>query len=214
MDSKSIVCRAGVHRDWEGKAMGHRPVFRIAVLTLVFVGGCAHKPDDATLVSSIESQMSSDQLLKGADLRVQSNRGEVTLSGTVASEAARQEAYKLATQTPGVLRVNDRMSVAQEAEATQLDVMAAPVRPAPLATRIQRERKKPESDIAEMKSVDGLPSLQTSAPQPVASVPQSAAQSQGAQPQLAPASAPAPAAAATQASISATAPAPVPAPQP
>jgi len=148
--------------------MGHRPGFRMAVLALAIAAGCARKPDDATLVSKIESQVFSDQLLKGADLHVKSSRGEVTLSGTVESDAARQEVYRLASQTPGVVTVNDQMSVLPAVEPPQLDVMTAPVQPAPAPTRVQREKKRPESGVAEMKSTDNTLPTETPAHSPLA----------------------------------------------
>jgi BON domain len=204
-----VVRRAGVHRNWEGSAMGQRPVIRLAVLTLVFAGGCARKPDDASLVTTIESQIASDQLLKGTDLRVNSSRGEVTLSGTVASEAARQEAFKLASQTPGVVKVNDEMTVQSAAEPPQLNVAATPVRPAG-ATRIPRERKKPESGVAEMKSTDNALQSQTSAPQQTIGTPATVVPPAPQEP----AHAPSPIAAPAPTQISASTPTPQPAPQP
>jgi BON domain-containing protein len=83
----------------------------IALLLAVLARGCAKKPDDAAIVTDIKSQMFSSVLLKSSDLQVASSKGEVSLVGTVGSEAARQEAYKLASQTPGVVGVSDQIIV-------------------------------------------------------------------------------------------------------
>lgn len=91
--------------------MRQRSLFSIAVLAIVFATGCSKKPDDAALVTNIKSQMFSDPQLKDANLQVTSRDGQITLSGTVPGVAARYEAYKLATQTPGVTKVNDQMTV-------------------------------------------------------------------------------------------------------
>jgi hypothetical protein len=91
--------------------MGKRLVLAVAVLCVFFAMGCAKKADDAAIVTNIQSQMFSDPQLKGADVKVSSINGEVTLSGTVPGDAARLDAYKLSLQTAGVTKVNDQLSV-------------------------------------------------------------------------------------------------------
>jgi hypothetical protein len=93
------------------KLMRHRPAFSIVVLAIACAAGCAKKPDDAVLVNQIRSQISSDTQLKDASLTVTSDKGVVTLSGTVGNDAARLDAYKIAAQTQGVAKVVDQMSV-------------------------------------------------------------------------------------------------------
>lgn len=158
-----VVCRAGVHSDG-GKVMRHRPVIWIAVLGLAIAGGCARKPDDAALANSIKSQMQADPLLKETDLRVNSIKGEVTLSGIVTSDAARLEAKKVAAQTPGIVKVNDQMSV----EAAQAPVETAPITVAPLpadraVAHAHREKKGGERVVEEMKSTGNATQSKASA---------------------------------------------------
>lgn len=97
--------------------MRQRSALSILVLGVVLAAGCAKKSDDASLVSHIQSQISADSQLKDAVLQVTSDKGVVTLSGTVASDAARLDAYKIAVQTPGVAKVVDQMSVQSAAPA-------------------------------------------------------------------------------------------------
>ena len=104
--------------------MRQKCAFCIALLAIVLAAGCARKADDAALVTNIKSQMFSDAQLKDASLQVTSKNGQVTLAGTVSSDAARYEAYKIATQTAGVSKVNDQMSVQEAAKR------AAPARDA------------------------------------------------------------------------------------
>jgi BON domain len=103
----------------------------VALLAMFFAAGCAKKADDAAIVTNIKAQMFSESQLKGANLQVASSRGEVTLSGAVPSDAARLDAYKIATQTPGVTKVNDQMTVdtSLAAQTTPAD-QAAPEQPA------------------------------------------------------------------------------------
>src|SRR5579863_7218218 len=95
----------------------HRAILSLAIVTIALVAGCSNKVDDGALVTNIKSQMFSDAQLRDASLQVVSTKGEVTLSGSVPSDAARYEAFKIATQTPGVTKVNDQMSV-QAAQTT------------------------------------------------------------------------------------------------
>jgi hypothetical protein len=109
----------------------------VAMLAILLTAGCAGKVNDATLVTNITAQMFSDSQLTGSHLQVTSADGQVTLSGTVPSDAARLDAYKIATQTPGVTKVNDQMTVQSTATqplepqpevASQLAPPAAPER--------------------------------------------------------------------------------------
>lgn len=102
-----------------------RSILAITVLAGVVAAGCARKSDDAALVTNIKAQMFSDSQLKGANLQVTSKDGQVTLTGTVPTDAARLDAYKIATQTPGVSKVNDQMTVAG-AQAAQAAPAQAP----------------------------------------------------------------------------------------
>jgi len=90
--------------------MGRRSLVSIAVLAVV-LGGCKSKADDAGIVTSIQSQMFAEPQLKNASVQVASNNGEVTLSGTVPSDAAHLTAYKIAAGTAGVTKVNDQVTI-------------------------------------------------------------------------------------------------------
>jgi hypothetical protein len=94
-----------------GGTMRLRSILSVAVLGILFAAGCARKPDDAAIVTNIKAQMFSDSHLKDANLQVTAKNGQITLAGTVPSDAARLDAYKIATQTPGVTKVTDQMTV-------------------------------------------------------------------------------------------------------
>lgn len=104
-------------------------VVSLAVLGILLAGGCSKAKDDAAIVTNIKAQLFSDSVLKGSDLQVTSSKGVVTLSGTVPTVAAQLEAYKIATQTPGVTKVADQMTVqgAQAAEPASEGLPAAPL---------------------------------------------------------------------------------------
>jgi hypothetical protein len=187
--------------------MVNRFALAVATLSILFAVGCTKKADDTAIVTIIQSRMFSDPHLKGSDLKVTSSNGEVTLSGSVPSDAARLDAYKLASQTAGVAKVNDQMNV-------------SPGQPFSAATnsggRAQEGAQESSDSPAPTPTPKSAPSSRKSKPAPAAVPPQGPSQTAenippspptiGAdttpppQPDLVPAAA--------------LAPAPVPAPQP
>jgi hypothetical protein len=182
----------------EEKVMRRSSVVSMALLAAILTAGCAKRPDDKGIVTNIKSQMFSSSQLKNSDLQVTSSNGEVTVSGTVGDDSARLEAYKLATHTPGVVKVNDQMTVeAAETYArdNQLPLASSPVPiPAAVSSRAKNEKKRaqPEMDRPPSANIDSNP--------PKA-------------PELAPAPA-TPPTSATTAQPAASAPAPLPPPPP
>jgi len=118
--------------------------------------GCATKPNDAQLATTIKAQMFSDPQTEDSGLQVAVKDGVVTLSGTVPSDAARYEAYKLATTTPGVTKVNDQTVVQAPAPPTQTAEATPPAAapeetpaPAAVATPAHRSSSNTRRDRAE-----------------------------------------------------------------
>ena len=141
--------------------MRHRPVLSVAMLAIAFAAGCSNKVNDAALVTTIKSEMFSDAQLRDSSLQVTSSNGEVTLAGSVPSDAARYEAFKLATQTPGVTKVNDQMSVLAAQTSSPAPIAPAPepkvaVAPAPSKkaepahkARIKHQEAEREAELAQ-----------------------------------------------------------------
>src|SRR5256886_15618314 len=84
------------------------------VLALTMSVSCSRvgKPSDDAITTDVKAKMFSEPALKAATVDVVSKQGEVTLTGQVPDDAARLAAYKIASETKGVTRVNDQMSVA------------------------------------------------------------------------------------------------------
>ncbi len=107
---------------------------------LVLASACSRGPGDAAIANEVKAKMFSDPQLNSVSVEVTVKNGEVTLSGEVPSEAVRYQAFRLATDTPGVKRVNDQMTV-RVAEATSPPASvtepaaATPVRKASRKTR-------------------------------------------------------------------------------
>jgi len=68
--------------------------------------------DDAVIVTKVKSKLVADLEVAANNIDVDSEQGVVTLSGTVRSNEAREEAEKLALDTHGVVRVDNEIRVA------------------------------------------------------------------------------------------------------
>jgi len=146
--------------------MRTRSVVSIAILGAMMVfAGCSKAPNDAGIVTNIKSLMFSDPQLKDSSLQVTSSKGVVTISGTVTSDAARLDAYKIATQTAGVTKVDDQMTVqAPPAPAAPTPVASEPPKK-PEPVRKQIHKKHPaKTEVAD--NVAPAPPEEQPAPEP------------------------------------------------
>jgi osmotically-inducible protein OsmY len=66
----------------------------------------------ASVTAKIKSKMALDDTLDGANVTVDTAGNQVTLDGTVISEAQRHRAVQLARETDGVTTVVDRIAIA------------------------------------------------------------------------------------------------------
>ena len=68
--------------------------------------------DEARLTTKVKSKMVLDDTLDGSHIQVSTEDKQVTLTGTVISDAQRQRALQLARETSGVSAVVDHLSLA------------------------------------------------------------------------------------------------------
>ena len=68
---------------------------------------------DAALTAKIKSKMALDDHVKARAINVDTAGSVVTLSGVVASKDERDRAVRLARETAGVTRVDDKLRIAQ-----------------------------------------------------------------------------------------------------
>ena len=74
-------------------------------------GTAPPKVDDAAVTTRLMTKLSSERLVKGANIQVTAKNGVLLLEGTVPSRAAKQRALTLAQETEGVTQVVDRIRV-------------------------------------------------------------------------------------------------------
>ena len=84
-------------------------------LVLALAVACTKAPNDAQVTSDIQSKLGADSGLQNKQLTVQSDKGTVTLSGTVDNDAQREAAAKYAASAPGVKQVINNLQVASAA---------------------------------------------------------------------------------------------------
>jgi hypothetical protein len=134
------------------------------VLALTMSVSCSRigKPSDEAITTDIKAKMFSEPALKAATVDVVSNNGEVTLTGQVPDDGARLAAYKIASETKGVSRVNDQMSVA----AAQITV-PQPATSAPEAERAKHPARARSSHNAERSRQDAAASAASSVEGPM-----------------------------------------------
>jgi BON domain len=114
-----------------------------SVFVLALAVACAKPANDTQTVSNIQAKLSSDSGLQGKQMTVQSDKGTVTLSGTVDNDAQREAAAKYAASEPGVKTVINNLQVGtQQASAVPApapELTPAQTREAPRS----RNKEKP-----------------------------------------------------------------------
>jgi len=85
--------------------------------------GFGERVGDATTTAAVKSRLLWNQGTSGLDIRVETANGVVTLSGDAGSKAEKELAERLALDTDGVVRVENRIQVADAGKS-------APVRAA------------------------------------------------------------------------------------
>src|SRR5712691_3360832 len=136
--------------------MRTRTAFLAALLALMgLAAACNSARNDAAITTNIKAKMFSDPQLKTATLDVSAKNGVVTLTGQVPDDSARSEAFKLASETPGVTKVNDQMTVATAQEAAS----PAPAEPerAPKSVKRSSARRPASSSASATRGQTAVP---------------------------------------------------------
>jgi len=151
------------------------PKTRMAALVMTIalaLSGCSlfkssSAPNDEAIVSSIQSKLYQDPVLKTRDIHVVSQKGVVVLSGNVGSDQEKSQVEQFASTTDGVKQVVDELAAnSPDEQASQ-----APAQP---ESRGARRRSRSMAGNA--------PSGESSAPAPVVQAPPGSSQQASAPP--------------------------------
>lgn len=84
-----------------------------AALALVASAACTKTDDRVT--KAVQDRLASDPIVRGYHLDVKTDQRVVSLSGTVETSVAKDQALTLAKSTPGVAEVRDHVAVRDNA---------------------------------------------------------------------------------------------------
>lgn len=102
-------------------------LFLAAVSMVALATGCSSTKSDQAITTDIQAKMFADPQVRAANIKVSVKDGEATISGDVPNEGARYQAYKIASDTPGVKHVVDQMTMQAAQAAPAEQAMPAPV---------------------------------------------------------------------------------------
>jgi len=149
-------------------------------VVLALAVACTKAPNDAQVASDIQSKLGADSGLQNKQISVQSDKGTVTLSGSVDNDAQREAAAKYAASETGVKTVINNLQVGSMAAiaapppeapaASQPEQAAAPVparKPSPSAKRHQKSYQSQETQAPQQAAAPNEPAP-AQAPAPVA----------------------------------------------
>jgi hypothetical protein len=146
-------------------------------LALAIAVACTKAPNDAQVTSEIQSRLGSDSGLQNKQIAVQSDKGTITLSGTVDNDAQREAAAKYAAAEPGVKQVINNLQVApaaataappQDEQAPQSQTNNESAK-APVAASRPSARRHQSSQRAQSEPAsESAPAAESYAPAPVA----------------------------------------------
>jgi hyperosmotically inducible protein len=109
------------------KTYGFRDMFSVvmAAVFAVVLAGCAGAGtktgqfvDDATITSKVKTAFATDKTVSAMQVNVDTNKGNVRLSGFVESEAEKRRAEEIARSVNGVRSVTNALTV-QAGSATR-----------------------------------------------------------------------------------------------
>jgi hypothetical protein len=152
----------------------------LAICAVVSMGGCSKARSDQSITTDIKARMFSDPQAKSASVEIAIKDGTVTLTGDVPDSATRYEVFKIATETPGVKKVEDQTTLRQAQEPNTESQPApsasrASASPEPKSRRQKKERAEKHQNLsaaatqqvpAPLPAQTQNPASQASAPAP------------------------------------------------
>ena len=93
----------------------------VVLIAMALLAGCSRvgSRPDAQVASDVQNKINGDSSIPDKQLNINANNGVITLTGTVASDAARNAAANDAAQIEGVKTVVNNLEVAPASAANQ-----------------------------------------------------------------------------------------------
>jgi hypothetical protein len=102
-------------------------------------------PDDSAITTSIQAKLFQDPALKTQDIRVSTQDGVVTLTGTVDTQLQQSAVDRIASMEPGVVKVIDSLSVNASTPTSPANVEYSQPAPSQPAQAPQQPANAPQS---------------------------------------------------------------------
>jgi hyperosmotically inducible protein len=83
----------------------------IAVAAILALAACSSSGGDAAITNRVRTVLQTDRVVDASKIQVTTERGVVTLAGSVPGEEGHRKAVVLATSVEGVRQVRDRLTV-------------------------------------------------------------------------------------------------------
>jgi BON domain len=98
----------------------HSPI-SVAILSilLALTMACSRRPSDEQIAKDIQDKAAADPDTKESPIKVEANKGKVTLSGKVRTPVAQKKLEQIAREEPGNTSVDDQTTVDPDAVASQ-----------------------------------------------------------------------------------------------
>lgn len=101
----------------------------VLTFAVVGIGGCSRERTDAQVAGDVQTKIGADPGLAGRQISINANKGVITLTGTVQSDAERNAASSDAAQVDGVKQVLNNLEIAQAAAPAPMPTEAAQTAP-------------------------------------------------------------------------------------
>jgi hypothetical protein len=155
----------------------------ILIAGALLMAGCnalnlGHSTDDKAITTEIQARLFDDPVLKTRDIHVTSDKGTVTLTGTVGTALEKAAVERIASRVDGVRTVANQLAVssapAAEPPATMQPAQTAAATPAQLPTptaRSERARASRGRHVAASTSSDEVAADEVSSQEAPAAIP-------------------------------------------
>ena len=97
-----------------------------AAAAIAGLAACSSSGRDATITGKVRTVLQADRVVDASKIRVTTEKGVVTLAGSIAGEDAHKKAVELVARVEGVLAVRDRLDVLPAPSAPTEVVPAEP----------------------------------------------------------------------------------------
>jgi hypothetical protein len=150
-----------------------RWIIGIILTTMLLVSACSYfektkAPDNQAITNDVQAKLFADPTLKQRDIRVTTEDGIVILTGEVSTELEKAAVERLASQSAGVKKVVNQLTVGTSAAAAPEPLPQPESAPEPTRAAAKPTAKAPKPVAAAPAQPEMVPATPEPAPKPAA----------------------------------------------